>query len=188
MKIILIRHGQCSTNGSYTGRGSDVAINESGKSQIEELSIKISKTISNESIELYSSDLLRAKESASILSKKLALNRVNIDNRLDEIHFGDWEGLNYDQIMRGWPDLARSWYNNPLEVTPPNAEDFTNFYNRIKSFYSDILMDTKLKRSTVLIVCHGGVIQLLSTLVSDDIIKNRWNYDIPRGTYRVFEI
>ena len=186
MNLYLIRHGECSGNkGSYIGSGSDISINSLGIDQLRKLSSDLKNIIESESTIIYSSSLKRSVESSSILSRELGIS-LNIDSRLNEINFGIWEGLTYNQIMEGWSDIATIWYNNPFDITPPNGEPFRDFFNRVDSFFKE-LKELKTYKNIVL-VTHGGVIQILSTIINNDSINNRWKYNIKRGEFTSFQI
>jgi len=187
MKIILIRHGECDSNGCYTGSGTDIPLNQLGIEQISNLKKKLSK-LEGASTKLYSSSLLRAIQSAKIISNSLDINNVIFDNRLNEINFGAWEGLSYKQIMDKWPRLATAWYNNPLMATPPKGETFNIFIKRIKGFYIDLTKDFGGETDYVIIVSHGGVIQILATLLANETIDSRWDYNIPRGDFLEWDL
>ena len=68
--IYLVRHGQTDWNieKKHTQGHTDIPLNENGKKQAEQLA----QSISNLKIDkIISSDLLRAKETAEIINKKL---------------------------------------------------------------------------------------------------------------------
>ncbi len=180
MKVILIRHGECSTGGCYTGRKSTVSLNRLGEKQITEIDINISSEA-----KLYCSALTRAKESAEIICSRFNLNNPIIDNRIDELDFGVWEGLNYTQIMEKYSEIANVWYQNPFDVTPPNGEHYRDFIDRIREFWNTIC---KTDIQEVVIVTHGGVIQVLSTIINRDRLENRWEYNLDRGSYRFYQV
>lgn len=186
MKLVLVRHGECSTGKRYTGSGSDVPLNSEGIAQIKDIAKSLREIIDKDFIEMYSSSLLRARESCEFLSFELGIDNFIIDNRLNEIHFGHWEGLTYNEIMDSWDELARKWYDDPTSVTPPDGESFDSFNKRIKQFWDDLMINDK--QDTIILVTHGGVIQILSSFIFNDSIDNRWNYNIPRGSYRVFNL
>ena len=185
MNLYLVRHGECTdTKGIYIGSGSDISINSIGVKQIDGVALELQKILGSNAVTIISSSLKRAVESSNIITKKLGVE-FSVDSRLNEIDFGLWEGLNYNQIMEGWRDIATKWYNNPFDISPPNGEDFSSFYNRI----NNILNDLKESYSgNIILVTHGGVIQTLLTILNSDSIDNRWNYNIERGTFRHFKL
>ncbi len=183
MKLYLVRHGECTTtNGIYLGKGSDVSINQLGKNQISNLALKLFLEIKFENSAVFSSTLKRSMESALIISNTLKTDELKIDDRLDEIDFGEWEGLTYNEIMEGWPNIAASWYTDPFSVVPPKAEDFRVFYDRVLNFWL-YLKSIKNDFDNVVIICHGGVIQLLSIFINNATFDQRWNFNIPRGEF-----
>lgn len=186
MKLILVRHGDCSTGKRYTGSGSDVPLNSEGINQIKNVANSLKKIIDSNKTKLYSSSLLRAKESSDILTHDLGINNYTVDERLNEIDFGKWEGLTYDEIMDSWGDIAENWYNDPFSATPPDGEEFAVFIKRIKNFFNNIQNNNET--DSVILVTHGGVLQILSTLINDDSLNNRWDYNISRGNYTTFKL
>jgi len=181
MNLFLVRHGECKCKkGVYIGSGSDISINSLGINQIDKVAFSLKNQIGLESKIIYSSALKRGIESSKIISKKLNTNTL-VDPRLNEINFGVWEGLNYNQIMERWDKIATIWYNNPFDITPPNGEPFENFYNRVGDFL-DELKELKTYKN-IIVVTHGGVIQILLTILNNDTIDNRWKYNLKRGEY-----
>ena len=91
MRIYLIRHGRqnsplCNVN---------VPLSDAGRRQAELLGERLKK----ESIDaVWSSDLIRACETADIINEKLHAPRL-IREGLREISFGDLEGLSDDVIL-----------------------------------------------------------------------------------------
>lgn len=186
MNLFLVRHGECSEEkGIYLGSGSDVSINRLGMTQIETIGLALKRQIEGVNTLMFSSSLRRSIESSDILSKELDIIPI-IDSRLNEINFGLWEGLNYEQIMARWSGIATVWYNNPMDITPPSGEPFTKFYTRIKSFLSELV--SKYNDENIILVTHGGVIQLLLTILNSDTIDNRWKYNIGRGEFLKFNV
>ena len=55
---------------------------------------------------LYSSDLVRARETAEIIAEHLGLS-VQLDSRLREIDVGEWAGLTSPEVEQRYPDGFR---------------------------------------------------------------------------------
>ena len=124
--IYLIRHGQTDWNLEKKTQGhTDISLNENGKEQAK----LVSRIISNYKIDkIYSSDLLRAKETAEIINENFGLNII-LDNRLREINYGDLEGVPRPTLSQ---DVWDVFNNNPEKL---NAEPIISVFNRIKSFF-----------------------------------------------------
>ena len=87
--IYLIRHGQTDWNLDRKLQGqTDIPLNDNGRGQAEE----VAKEIADLKIDrIISSDLLRAKETAEIINKKIGAV-ISFDKRLREVNYGDYEG------------------------------------------------------------------------------------------------
>ncbi len=151
IELIFIRHPETEWNKEkrYLGK-TDVALSRKGKKQSE----IISKYLKKKKITaVYSSDLKRAYQAASDIAEKHSL-KVKKDKRLNEIDFGAWEGLTFEQIRKKYPKLAEKYLFLPLDTRAPYGESFTSFKNRINRALKEILAGA---RGTIVIVGHGGV-------------------------------
>src|SRR5918995_6148846 len=101
-RIILARHGETDWNLERRWQGhSDRPLNETGLAQAEELA----EELAGEPIAaVYSSDLVRAHETARIVAHRLGLDVVAVPG-LRERRFGSWEGLQDVEVERRFPRL-----------------------------------------------------------------------------------
>ena len=123
MKIILIRHGETEYNRRHLFYGkTDISLNDTGVQQAYLLNEKLAGM--RLEVPIYTSSLKRTIETAELIfpdQKKISLNE------LDEKDFGLWEGLSADQINERFPEEWEKWLISPFEVTPINAEKFSDF-------------------------------------------------------------
>jgi broad specificity phosphatase PhoE len=115
-ELWLVRHGQTDWNlkGIYQGQ-SDIPLNETGIEQARKLAGELSGT---EFQGIYSSDLIRARQTADIIAAELGIP-VTLDARLREINQGIWEGKTIEYVKNTYqPDFSR----NPKYITTPRAE------------------------------------------------------------------
>lgn len=70
---------------------------------------------------IVSGALCRAAETAHIVASELALS-VDTDARLDEISYGAWDGLTWDEIERTDPETAAGKLSDWWSVTPEGGE------------------------------------------------------------------
>lgn len=156
--IYLVRHGQTDWNLEKKTQGhTDISLNENGKEQAK----LVSKVIKNYKIDkIYSSDLLRAKETAEIINENFGLDII-LDNRLREINYGDLEGVPRPTLTQ---DVWDVFNNNPEEL---NAEPITKVFNRIKSFFDELDYN-----KNIIIVTHGGALRTIMYY-----INNRDSFD-----------
>jgi broad specificity phosphatase PhoE len=96
--LLLARHGQTDWNLEHRWQG-DPPLNDFGRNQACSLAQSISAKLFDG---LYSSDLVRARETAAIIAKHLRLS-VRLDSRLREIDVGEWAGLTSPELEQRYP-------------------------------------------------------------------------------------
>jgi alpha-ribazole phosphatase len=153
--IWLIRHGTPDdVNGRCYGH-QDVALSPEGKEQ----ALDVSARLARESIsQIYSSDLRRAFETANIIAEPHGLSVQTVPD-LREMHFGDLEGLTYEEIQERRPDIFQLWMTCPTETQFPNGECFRDLNVRVMRALDQVL--ARHNGESIAIVAHAGVIRLL---------------------------
>jgi alpha-ribazole phosphatase len=170
MKLLLIRHGQTDWNIARRFQGqSDVLLNQTGKNQAKALAERLS---SQHVDALYSSDLARAIETAKIIRK----SEWHSDPRLREINFGDWEGLTYNKIKEKYPAALAERETDIYKNAPPNGETLEQLSARVQSMLNELY--AKHKEQTVLIIAHGGVLQILLCLALNIKPTMYWQFHL----------
>jgi alpha-ribazole phosphatase/probable phosphoglycerate mutase len=152
--LVFIRHAETDLAGTFCGH-LDAPVNSRGHMQIRDM---ISHLGSEPFEAIYSSDLRRAVETATLLAQVFALPVVTTE-RLREICFGDWEGLTWDDIEQRDASYARHWATNFPSVTAPNGESFTHFERRVLEELGHLLYIAESKR--IAVVTHGGVMRIV---------------------------
>ncbi len=148
LRLVLIRHGEpeASAKGRCYGK-LDVGLSDVGREQIG----SVAAMLESASVDaVYTSPRRRACESAELLA-----GDVIVEPRLSEIHFGDLEGLTYDEVAERYPSLYRRWMERPTSVEFPGGESFEQMRIRVLDAMRAI-RDTH-SNQTVAIVSHGGV-------------------------------
>lgn len=170
-RIILIRHAQTDYTFKKRYSGSiDIGINPTGKAEANKLYIKLKEERVHK---IYSSDRIRAIQTAKIVFKKAEIEKIP---DLREMHFGIFEGLTYEEILGRYPDIYRRWINNPFRTAIPLGEDLRDFKKRVIKIFQNIISLNKNK--TIAIVSHGGTISVFINSILK--IKDFWKY-IPKS-------
>ena len=145
-RIILVRHGETDWNRERRWQGhSDRPLNELGREQAAGLAERIgAEPISA----VYSSDLMRAHETARLLADRLGLEVTAVPD-LRERRFGSWEGLRDEEVERRFPGAHG----------PPDGETREEMSRRVLRSLRAIA-DTH-PGQTVLVVSHGGPIRAI---------------------------
>lgn len=155
-RIYFVRHGETFWNKSGRFQGhSDIALSFEGRIQAEKARDRLA---TEEFDAVYSSDLSRAKETAEILCQDRKIN-IQIEQRLRECCFGQWEGKTYQEILDASPDMIQTWHSDPGSFTIPEGEAMDDVKARVKEAVLDICK--KHPDGQVLVVSHGGIIRMV---------------------------
>ncbi|KJS80178.1 MAG: phosphoglycerate mutase [Peptococcaceae bacterium BICA1-8] len=169
IRIIFVRHGQTAWNdlGLYQGH-TDVPLNKAG---IEQASKAAQRLKSEKLSAIYSSDLLRAKQTAEIIAVEHNLT-VNTMTEFREINFGVWEGKTYKEINETYPQLLKTWLSEPENLKIPEGETFSEMLKRVWEGLKTVL--AKHQDETVILVAHGGTIGALICNILEIKLNNLW--------------
>jgi len=160
-KLCLVRHGQTDWNmeGRYQGQ-SDIPLNEHGRAMAH----RLAEALDGQDFSIiYSSDLLRAVETACILAKKLHL-AIIADARLREINQGEWEGQLVETIKNHYSALWDLRSIEPESFRPPGGETVHEVAARVYEFLDDLTQ--KYQSGKILVVSHGLAI---ATVICRDL-------------------
>ena len=154
----LVRHGQTDWNlaGRWQGQtASAPGLNETGHAQaLETLKLLSDKRFAA----IYSSDLLRSRQTAEIIAAALGLDLV-LEPRLREIDLGEWEGLLSTEIEACYPNELAERVRNPLHARAPRGESLSEMAKRVIAAMNALAR--KYPDSLVLIVSHGVTLALI---------------------------
>jgi len=132
--IAFTRHGQTAVNreGRMQGR-LDAALSELGASQAAALGVAFS---TEKVTRVLSSPLQRAHATAAAVASHHGL-AVEIDERLIELDYGDWDGLPLHEVG------AESWaaWQRDVAFTPPGGESLEDVARRVAGFMESELDD-----------------------------------------------
>lgn len=154
MLVYFIRHGGVENpNGLKYGRLSGFPLSEVGQDEIK----KLAAELVNKNIEvIYSSPLLRTKQSAELIEDKLKVP-LYFDDRLLEFDCGQYQGMSEKEYRE--KELWR-FGGETLKHSGDRIIDFLNFVKR------------KSKYKTIVVVSHEGpivmaIINLTGKTVAD---------------------
>ena len=152
-----MRHGETPWNKERKLQGrSDIPLNEYGK----KLAYITSEAIKNISFNIiYSSPLIRAKETASIIAQNRNVE-IHTSDLLLEMSFGEGEGASLSEI-HAHPEMnLHNFIHNPGNYIPPSGgESFDELYQRCKEFIEKYVLPAENKYDSMLIVGHGALIR-----------------------------
>lgn len=156
-QIDLLRHGECEGGQIFRGK-TDVRLSEVGQAKMQKVCFSIDPGWDV----IVSSPLKRCALFAEQISQDLGIP-CEVDERLQEISFGDWDGQEIERVMDRYQEELTTWRHDPTSYTPPNGEPIRQFALRISEVYDHLLTSHQGKK--ILLIAHGGVIRMLISQV-----------------------
>lgn len=159
-KYFLLRHGQALSNVeniiSCWPEQKEFPLTEKGREQIKESANKLS----DKHIDMiFSSDLLRTKQTAEIAAEKLGLE-IKYDERLREYNVGEYNGKSIFEYVKIFNSQLERFHQKAKE-----GEDYNDVKERIKSFL--IEKENEFSNKNILVVSHQIPIIIFLGVVHD---------------------
>jgi alpha-ribazole phosphatase len=154
-KLLLVRHALSLHAGErYIGR-TETSLTPQGYAQAQWVCDRLRRKAPEV---VYASPALRVRETITPLLEGNPSLRLMVDPDLQEIDFGRWEGLSFEEIAEQYPDRLSEWASERLTFSFPEGESLEAFWARV-SQAGDRLAAGSEER--VAVVTHGGVIRYL---------------------------
>lgn len=169
MICMLARHGK--DDESVRGGWSQHSLSEEGMRQARELAGRLLTQKNTYSLSrIYSSDLVRAAQTAQIVGDRLGL-AVTLLPDFREVNNGLLAGMKNDLAEDRFPGLY--WNQLAWEQTYPEGESPKAFYERIADAWERFSCELVSGKENVLLVTHGGVIQVILSLINNVPYTNK---------------
>lgn len=151
-EIVFIRHSSLAVPRGVCYGFSNIDVSFNFQNEVE--SLKRSLCGFNPDI-VYSSPLQRCVK----LSVEAFDSKIEVNENLKEVNYGDWEGKKWEEINVEGDNL---WMYKNINNCPPNGESFQDLKNRVELILEEI---SNRDEDSVAIVCHGGVIRSVLSLL-----------------------
>ena len=174
-RICFVRHGETDWNIEQRMQGHiDLALNANGEAQ----AVAAGRYFASlQASALYSSDLLRARQTAQAVSDALHLPIILLP-ALRERHFGRCEGMTFDEIAAKYGEDARAIeHRDPDYVTPKGGESIRQHQARILDCVGGLV--SAHPGQTIVVVTHGGVLDVIYRRVHGLPPETPRTYPIP---------
>ena len=154
MDLILVRHGDIDAPPGLCLGQTDALLSAVGFGAVQQLAATWPREAPRF---LFSSDLKRAQQAASVFAAKFAIEPLS-DPRLREVNLGEWDGKPWEDVIR--TDAARyeHWVANWIIQEAPNGESFSDVIRRTGAWLSSLLASTQ-EDDVVLAIAHAGSIR-----------------------------
>jgi broad specificity phosphatase PhoE len=152
VSVFLARHGQTAYNleGRFQGQ-QPIPLDDTGREQAGELA---ERAAGYGFAALWCSPLLRARETAEIVSARIGL-QPREDPRLMETDAGDWTDRTFAEVQAQAPGLFEEFFTGAPSFAFPGGESFAQQEVRVDA----ALCDVEAGALPALVVCHGMVIR-----------------------------
>ncbi len=181
-RLCVIRHGETDWNVQKRIQGQlDVPLNEEGRAQARSVGRGLVGMMFDA---VYSSDQSRALETARIIAESMCESgnpmAVYTHGGLRERHFGVFQSHTYAESRILFPDLyARHEAREPEFVPPNGGESLVQLAQRVNDCLQLLLDDHQ--GHTILVVTHGGVLDVIRRLATDRALHLPRDFEIPNA-------
>jgi len=162
--LYLIRHGETDWNARRLLQGRrDIPLNAVGQGQAVVSGTCLKWLLPDATtVDFIASPLSRTRQTMEIIRQQLSLDAADYrtDERLVEINFGEWEGLDWQQIAERQPERYQARQADPLNFIPTDGENYPHVFERVGSLLNSLQRDTVL-------VAHAGVLRSCLALLTD---------------------
>ena len=173
--ILMARHGETAENKERRFQGQkDVPLNETGRAQARALG---EAARAEGLVALYASPLVRARETAEIVGEALGL-QPQLDERLMEVHVGDWQDRLKDDLEREEPEQWAAFGRAGEDWRFPAGESLLEQQERVIAALVDI---TQAGALPALVVCHRGVIRCALAHTQQRGLETYHEWTVPNG-------
>lgn len=148
--IILVRHGETAPNRSRQLLGrADPPLTPHGREQARRAADALAGL---SPARIISSPLLRANETAEAIAETVGVT-VEIDDRLVEMNYGDWDGKSFGDL----DPVEHERWRSDSSMTPPGGESLDEVGRRVAALCEELVGN--LGRGPVIVISHVSPIK-----------------------------
>lgn len=190
LKLYIVRHGETEWNVIKRFQGQlNTPLTEKGMEKLRKTGKKLKNILFDQ---VYTSELERTVNSAEIIlnenngykNNKLELQKLA---ELNEVYFGVWQGLTYEEVFLKYPEEGNNYFYNVKNYKAENVEA-EKLEDALERFLKGInkILDSH-ESGNILVVTHGTVFEMFMNYVANDSI-----FDIDErtlmgnGDYKIF--
>lgn len=180
MKLYLVRHGETDLNKCHVLQGrTNSELNAYGR----ELARLTAEGLKDVPFDLaFTSPLHRAKETAQIILGERHVPLIE-EPRIQEISFGDYEGLCYLKEGGNVPDETfLNFFDKPEEYrTPPGGEALEAVMKRTGDFLDELCALKEYTNKTILVSTHGCALKAILANVRQAPMAEFWGSGVHKN-------
>lgn len=182
-RLCLVRHGETAWNAERRLQGHlDVPLNEVG---LEQARVTAEALVAHPFSAVYCSDLARARATAQATAIRVGRIPTTLTG-LRERHYGAFQGLTYDEAAARFPQAYARFVRREIDFAiPEGGESLRAFSRRVSATLDEIAHRHAGER--ILIVTHGGVLDVAHRLATGKALDAPRDFDIPNAALNWIE-
>ena len=178
-RFCLVRHGETDWNVERRLQGhTDIPLNEKGAQQASQMASAL-QAIDLQFDVLYTSDLQRAAQTAHAIEKVFRVSAI-VHKGLRERNLGVLQGLTMKEAPDLEPELWNTHLSRSLHEELRGGESIVQFADRIRNALEEIYL--KHKGETVLLVSHGGALDMMYRIASNQALDADKAVSVPNAS------
>ncbi|HEU6448609.1 MAG TPA: histidine phosphatase family protein [Verrucomicrobiae bacterium] len=161
IRLILVRHAEVEARYQKIFGGKiDMNLSPRGSEQAQMLA----NFLRNKPMDaIYASPMKRVQQTLAPVLKNHGAPSPAVLPDLREVDFGDWTGMNWEQVAAKFNLLTHEWLDHIERGVAPNGESGPQFRKRVEPCVRKIILENPGK--TVGVFCHGGVIRMILSIL-----------------------
>lgn len=183
-RLFLMRHGNTvdeETKKVYKGR-TDIPLSRTGISRIHGAAAFLSAFTLDR---IYTSTLSRSIDSGRIIAASQGLD-IEVAPAFDEVDFGVWEGLSFEEIRERYPEDLRLWLKDPAAYPPPRGESFRSAQKRSMGALRKIIAEHRGQQ--IAVVAHAGILRIMIFALLDMRLRKLFRMGQGYGGINIIDI
>ena len=173
--IYFVRHGETILTPERRfsgGDGSDPELSAEGIAQAEAVAKELA---ARKADVLIVSPMVRTVQTAEKIAAATGL-KIQLDEAWREARFGEWDGLNIQEVKELYPNEWQSWISSASARAGSSGESYEDIAARTELALTDLVLEHPGK--TIIVVTHNYVIRSLVTLVIGAPIESVFHLDV----------
>jgi broad specificity phosphatase PhoE len=170
-EIILTRHGHVDWIAPERFRGrADLSLTDLGVRQAQATGRRIAAIWRVAAV--YTSPMRRCVRTGQIIAEPFGLD-VEPTDGLNDIDYGEWQGMMPDEARESWPDEIELWYRRPDLARIPDGESLQEVLARAARSLRAII--DRHPGDTVVLVGHDSVNRVILLHALDLALSRYWH-------------
>lgn len=175
-RLCIVRHGETDWNAGKRIQGQiDIPLNAAGRAQAAAAAAGLAE---RRFAAVYSSDLTRAWQTASLIAEPLGLSLQAVPG-LRERHYGLMQGLTRVEAQQRFPAVHAAYAARDPAHDLGGGESLTHFAARVARTLRELAAAHAGRK--LLIVAHGGVLDIAYRLATGRALSVPRDFEVPNA-------